>query len=415
MWLIAFRASSELLQQLLLPVVLFLAVAAVAGRRGAMLVAAPLGYLYFAIPIWEYGVPLLQKLTTAAVEGALGVLNVPASFSGPDVTLPMGRFTIAADCAGKRYLLVGLASAVLAGLSYRHDLRRTALLLAISVALSMVTNWLRVAIIIYVGYVTEMRHYLVAVEHVTFGWFVFLPLLASIFLVARRLGRFMKPDATTDSADAEVPAAANPGRASLVRMLSAVLLLLMPVMTGFGSAGAQRRSLDALPIMTGDWQGPFPSHGWTPTFVGADDQRQGAYASGANSVDVYVNLYRAQGQGRELVHYKNSPYGPGWSVGDARLPLMRHGLLSDPLQVARDEAGREWVLISVFNVDGSLTSSQLVAQLTYGSRALWHPVPSGVIAMASPCDTDCAAAAASLQAFWRTNGGRFIAMVHTED
>jgi exosortase len=407
LWLIAYRGSSELLQQLLVPVVLFLAVTAAIGTRAAMLVAAPLGYLYFAIPVWEYCVPVLQKLTTVAVEAALGVLHVPANFSGPDVTLPMGRFTIAADCAGKRYLLVGLASAVLGGVFHRLDARRMALLLATTVGLSMVANWLRVAIIIYLGYVTDMQHYLVAVEHVTFGWFVFLPLLAAIFLISRRLGGA----AGAGNADDEQCPVANL-RAPIAR--TAVLLLVVPIVAEVGSTSAKdSRALDALPIMTGAWQGPFPSQGWSPVFVGRDDHRQGAYVSGAGIIHVYLNLYRAQGQGRELVHYKNSVSGSGWSEG-AALAFQRDLWTGQPW-VARDESGRDWVLVSSYNVAGSLTTSPLIAQMLYGARALWHPVPSGVIAMATPCGTDCAGAAASLQAFWGANGSHFVAMLRTED
>ncbi|HKS56629.1 MAG TPA: EpsI family protein [Steroidobacteraceae bacterium] len=416
MSLIAFRGSSELLQQLLLPVVLFSSVAAAIGIRSAMLIAAPLGYLYFAIPIWEYGVPLLQKLTTVAVQAALGALDVPATFSGPDVTLPSGQFTIAADCAGKRYLLVGLASAVLSGASQRLDARRTVVLLAITVGLAMVINWLRVAIIIYLGYLTEMQHYLVAVEHVTFGWFMFLPLLAAIFLVARRLGRSGKPDAATDAVDDEGLSAANLRRARMVRAQTAVLLLIVPVVAKFGAAGDEGgRSLKALPILTGAWQGPFPSHGWSPVFLGPDEQRQAAYLSGQRSVHVYVNLYRAQRQGRELVNYKNSVYGAGWSEGGATLLSLRRSPWGGEPRVARDESGREWVLVSSYDVDGSLTSSPLIAQMTYGLRALWRPVASGMIAMASPCDTDCAAAAEALQTFWRSHGSDFVAMLPREE
>jgi EpsI family protein len=261
-----------------------------------------------------------------------------------------------------------------------------------------------------------MQHYLVAVEHVTFGWFMFLPLLGLTFLAAHRLGRSANRAAALDTVDDEELSAANSRRARIVRAQTAVLLLLVPIIARVGAAGSEGvGSLKALPILTGAWQGPFPSQGWSPLFVGTDEQRQGAYLSGRRSVHVYVNLYRAQRQGRELVHYKNSVYGVGWSEHGAGLLSSRSSLWGGEPSVARDESGREWVLVSSYDVDGSLTTSPLIAQLTYGLRALWRPVASGTIAMASPCDADCAAAAESLQKFWRSNGSDFVAMLPREE
>jgi EpsI family protein len=413
LWLVAYRGNSELLQQLLLPIVMLFAVAACVGMRSAALIAAPLAYLYFAIPIWEYAVPLLQKLTTVAAEAALGVLGVPASFAGPEVTLPSGQFIITEDCAGKRYLLVALASAALMGVVQRLAARRMLVLLAGAATLSMLANWLRVSIIIYVGHITDMQHYLVAVEHVTFGWLVFLPLLAAIYLLSWRLsaGTVIAPSGV------DLVRSARDSGATMVRVNAALLLLLTLFAAVGGSTSAVGHSaLDAMPILTGEWQGPFPSNGWRAQFHEPHDQRQAAYKSGDSAVHVYVNLYRAQRQGRELVQYRNSVLGAGWSETGSMLPSqLEAGSASEQPRIVRDESGREWVLVSLYNVDGALTTSALVAQLEYGARALLRPVPSGVIALASPCNDDCRSAAGALQMFWRQAGARFIGMLHAED
>lgn len=411
-WLVAYRGNSELLQQLLLPIVLFLAVMAAAGLRVATLVAAPLAYLYFAIPIWEYAVPLLQKLTASAAQGALAVLSVPASFAGPEVTIPSGRFTITEDCAGKRYLLVGLASAALSGVVQRLPMRRMLVLLAGAAALALLANWLRVATIIYVGFITDMQHYLIAVEHITFGWFVFLPLLAAIFFLSWRLSR----RGTAVTAEIVANSSAQLSGSRIVRLQTAVLLLVT-LLAGAGvpASASSRATLDAMPILTGAWQGPFPSSGWSPTFKAPLEQRQAAYVSGGRTVHVYVNLYESQRQGRELVHYQNSILGVGWSETHSTVVSQLDGApAAAKLRVVRDQSGRDWVLTRLYNVDGLLIATPLVAQLAYGARALLRPVPSGVIALASPCQGDCAAAAGSVQALWRNTQVQFAGMLPTE-
>ena len=92
-WAIAYRANSELMQQMLLPGHRDLAVYAAIGaasRAGVWL--APIAYLYFAIPLWEQLLPFLQWLTTTVAETVLGVMGVPTQVEGHHVTIPEGHF-----------------------------------------------------------------------------------------------------------------------------------------------------------------------------------------------------------------------------------------------------------------------------------------------------------------------------------
>ena len=105
-WAIAYRANSELMQQMLLPVIAILAVYAAMGPQVARRAAAPIAYLYFAIPLWEQLLPFLQSLTTTVAETVLGVMGVPTQVEGHHVTIPSGHFSIVEGCSGKRYLMI---------------------------------------------------------------------------------------------------------------------------------------------------------------------------------------------------------------------------------------------------------------------------------------------------------------------
>src|SRR5262249_49839612 len=72
-WLIAARANVEIGKQALAPLILWLAVATASGWRGAIALSAPILYLYFAIPVWEQIVPLLQWLAVAVVHASFGL------------------------------------------------------------------------------------------------------------------------------------------------------------------------------------------------------------------------------------------------------------------------------------------------------------------------------------------------------
>src|SRR6516165_8644645 len=62
-WLVAYRAASAIGQQVVLPLILCSAVWMAFGRPVAARFASPILCLYFAIPIWDLLVPVLQKMT----------------------------------------------------------------------------------------------------------------------------------------------------------------------------------------------------------------------------------------------------------------------------------------------------------------------------------------------------------------
>jgi EpsI family protein len=404
-WMVAYRANSDLLQQLLLPVVLQLAVLAALGWGVARVTLAPLAYLYFGIPVWEHLQPLLQWLTTWVAEHLLLLLGVPTTVDGHQVTIPAGTFSIVEGCSGKRYLLIALAFATVAAVMHELRRRETALLLAATILLALVTNWLRVVTVIYAGHVTDMQHYLVAVEHKTFGYLLFLPLLAMILLLARRLRR---PDA---SAAVPGPSTERSVRSSPSTWAAAGLLLVAPLLLGSTghTTAASSVILGPLPVLTGAWQGPLPANTqWQPIFVNAIAERRAAYASSAGRVEVHYNVYGAQSPGHELVYFGNSVAPEdGWSIVSRSQAFAG----SPSITIARDAHGERWVIAQVLSVGGRLTSQPAIAQILYGTSALWRPVPSGSLAFAAACRPECAAAQDNVLEFWRRNGAHFVNLI----
>src|SRR5688572_4786695 len=108
-WLIAFNANSVLLHQMLLPVAIWSAVFAATGWDIARKTLAPVAFLYFAVPIWESTLPVLQLFSVVATENLLSLLGVPAKVSEYTVRIPEGTFQIIEGCSGKRYFMVTLA------------------------------------------------------------------------------------------------------------------------------------------------------------------------------------------------------------------------------------------------------------------------------------------------------------------
>jgi exosortase/archaeosortase family protein len=79
-------------------------------------------------------------------------------------------------------------------------------LVAVSLAVAMIGNWLRVFFVIYAGYLTDMQHFLVQVDHYYFGWGIFILLMAPVFWFARRFEPVESADEPVSSREAINPA-----------------------------------------------------------------------------------------------------------------------------------------------------------------------------------------------------------------
>lgn len=410
-WVIAYRANSEIVQELLAPAAILMAVLAALGPAVARLVMLPVAYLYLAVPIWDQLLPLLQTTTTNVAEGVLHLLRVPTVVESHSVTIPEGRFAIVEGCSGKRYLLVALAFAALLGPLRGLRAGRAAILIAASAALALVANWFRVITIIYAGHVSNMEHYLVAEEHITFGWLVFVPLLLAIVFVARRLDRGHGPaPAVTEAGDAATnTAAASAGRAAWVWPAVWLAIPMVAVATR-SDATPNTARLGQLPVMVGEWQGPIPANpSWEPLYISPVDERRAAYTSLAGDVEIYLNLYGPQTQGHELIFFRNSVTPPERFSAVRALP-QRDDIATI---VAEDVAGRHWVIAQTYSVYGRVTRSPALAQLYYGMNAVWRPVPSGTIALAAACVPDCAQAEERVQRFWSEHGRTLTNLIPT--
>lgn len=412
-WLVAWTANSQIVHQLLLPPTVWVAVWAAAGWKIARRAALPVAFLYFAIPVWDYTVPVLQRLSVAATETLLSWIGVQAEVSEYSVRIAGGTFEIIEGCSGQRYFMVTLALAVLAASVHRLRGWRAAGYVAACGLLAMVANWIRIAIVIYAGDTWGMQTYLVAVEHFTLGNVIFGLLLVAVFLLARA---FAPRQAAAQPGSAPLdPPPARAGGAGWVAMpfvLLAVTCALTLARAGTPVPGAPP---GPLPIATGAWQGPMPGEAaWAPRFAGAAGERRAAYASGAGRVEIYVGTYGEQRQGTELVQYANTLLAPGnWKRA---WPHVTHALAAQPPLVAfeaRAEDRRLWLLAYVYAVDGRLTSAAALAQVYYGLHSLRDPAQSGIVALAVRCDADCSGARELAGAFWDDMAGQILGMMPT--
>jgi EpsI family protein len=395
LWLIALRAGVQAVHQLLLPILMWLSMYAVLGWRAARGAAFAFGYLYLAIPIWGSTGNVLQWITVQAVDFMLQLSSVPAYVHGNIVQLAVGTFEIADGCSGMHFFIVALAIGALYGEVHRDTLATRLRVVALALGLAVLTNWVRVYLIILAGHLTDMQHYLVRVEHYRFGWVVFAIMMVLFFVLVRRM----------PVAEHAAPAAlSGPAEAIRLRPISLALTLatlsIGPLWNTLAAATpAPIPAADRiLPAAAGVWSGPrvLPQDIlWSPRFAGADLEARGRYERGGSSVDAYVAIYASQVQGKEMAGYENSVLGPEAGQVLSRTRIEPRGPLTEIL--FEDVAGRQAVLWYFYRVGSLQTDRQAIAQAWYGVSSLMSIPLSRVVALRAACTSDCDSARANLQ------------------
>jgi exosortase A len=387
-WLVAYRAGLQIIHQVLMPAIAWLAVWAALGPAAAKRCAFAIGFLYFAIPLWSQGNFILQEMTVLAVRMMFALTSIPVHFVDNVVHIPAGVFEIVGGCSGLHFFIVAVALAALYGELNRDPLKVRLFLIALAAGIAMVSNWIRVFTIIVAGHLTDMQHFLVRVDHYYFGWFVFAFAMALFFAIARRLP-------LSETAEVRAEDATPPGRVKLAGVAAALAAMIVgPVWSLVAAASSASGEPAALPVDPGEWRGPFsaPSR-WQPHYPGADAQQRADYRGTTGAVTVYVATYASQRQGKELIGYDNSILGKSSdaSASAASLP----DLMIKELEVSGPDEGRSLIWYQ-YRIGARPFARDITAQLYYGVASLVSSPVSQIIAMRAECVPDCAQARAAL-------------------
>ncbi len=435
-WVIFYRSGLQLVHQLLLPLLAWCAVYAALGGRLARVCAFAFAYLYLAIPLWSAGNGILQDITVHAVRMLLGITSIPAHVVGNLVHIPAGSFEIAGGCSGLHFFIVAIAIAALHGELQDATVKARGLLLMLAALLAMLSNWLRVFTIIVAGYLTDMQHFLIQVDHYYFGWVLFAVVIVGFFLLANRVldSRLNRP--TTERAgspEVSETQAAGRARLSLGCALALGALAVGPLLSVATPLVREQPSLPQRPADASGLMGLQQASGqdagsvrgsaaigmvgetangagwmladWTPSYPGADYREQGVYwieeassPAGTNSttgsrlgqgVKSHTAIYLSQRQGKELIGYDNSILGQS----DLRvLASTRRDALKVNEFVVGARDGRQGLIWYYYEIGSLHLTRGLAAQLAYGLGSLWSEPVSRVVALGTPCEASCGSA-----------------------
>jgi EpsI family protein len=407
-WFVFYRAGIQTLHILMLPVLMGLAITTAFGFRAACVVAFPLAFLYFGTPAWGLFVDPLQWLTTKAVGVLAPMLGIPARMQGYLVVLPgVGTFDIERGCSGANFLATGLAVAALLGELERASIIRRAALLSFMGAAAIVSNWVRVLVVVDAGYTTHMRHVLVSRGHLMFGWVLFTTVMVAFVWI------FSRP---RTSAPITSPRGDMVSRTPVFTYVATIFALVaMPAVVYILVSNLDMSVLPVVfhaPAGRAGWRGPLQTAAtWQPDFVGPHSQWHFAYEdTSSHNVEMVAIAYSLQGQGRELVNEENSLFGGGAVTLIDEAKVSFDGARYMEL-VTADDKGRRSLIWSVYDIGGREFVTPLLSQLWYGVRSLIGPPYSAQFAFRTVCEPSCDSARTVLGSFLRALGPNCFASV----
>ena len=375
-----------------LPLLVICSIGLVFGSQLVRVFVVPVLLLYLALPMWEWLYTPLQSLSTSVVSAALSMLGIPLLIQGNFVTLPSGSFEIATGCSGLNYLIIGITLSSVVAVTLLPRWTERIILILSTILVTLLANWVRIFVIILAGHLTEMEHYLVRVDHITFGWVLYFIFLVPVVWIVSNLERRSGEAKTRPNVNPIREIDAPVVKQSLALSLALALSLLPSLGNGFGRQGSYEGgsySWDAPELIAGFGRVETQSDAWYPRLHGAETRSE-SYQYRSTVIDVFWGIYPTQSHDKRLIRYRNSLEPDGWrllaksqrstKVGDKQLVLWDLTLQRGGTQRAM------WVW---YSAGGRVATDVIHVKLNEFLGRLEGRRDAGAIALSTICRNDC--------------------------
>lgn len=354
-----------------LPLLIWLLV----GNKVAKLLAFPLFFILFCIPIGDQLIPYLQELTTDMAVPLLELTNVPVYRNGLYLDIPEGRFLVAEACSGISFLI----SSIVFGFAYAYvsfsSFKKRAIFVVVSILVPILANAFRVYGIVLTGHLSDMQ-YAVGADHLIYGGVFYTIVLFILILLGERFRDKQQSTPVKLSSNAEQAEAHSSYKR--LPVLCFILLALGQQVWLYNISHLNEPDFVVPKNMVGS-NLPYQSYDnkeWSPDFQDADKEVFGVITvPTGNRVETYLAYYT--GGGGELISSAHRLYS------DKQWSLLRHKntvIANEPvtLTVLASQLGEQRHLIHWYEINGKHFNSSTKAKLYQAYLMLLGKNASGV-------------------------------------
>jgi exosortase A len=412
-WLFAWLVDVAVIQQLALVAMTVTGAWAIMGHQLGRVLAFPLLFLFFAVPVGEGLIPPMQQFTARSAVWMIEMTGIPVYREGLVFSLPSGSWEVVQACSGVRYIIASVTIGTLyAYLTYRSWTRRV-LFVMVSAIVPVFANSVRAYGIVMLGHMSGMT-VAVGADHLVYGWFFF----GLVIFVLFWLGAFFREDHPVHAAIQPGTAAQknNPGASNLMLLVTLFTTLLMvslaPLLahTALDSAGYETREAITFPPTNGDWQtSALTSWRWDPPSRVAG-QQSADYEHDGETLRLYLQYPDRSVDGTDVIgsSARFDRWHSGWNVAmQDKVKVQGPGgeLTVDEAQMRGSNVELlvwSWYLVGDFSTSNDYRAKvqQALARLGFGEMGVTR------IIVAIPMQSSLAATRSRLQDFLDENAPR---------
>ncbi|NRB40064.1 MAG: exosortase/archaeosortase family protein [Pseudomonadales bacterium] len=377
-----------LLQQLLIPILFILLFSTMVGIKTGMVAIPSACILYFAIPIWNYLTYSLVSLSSYAVTLMLSPFNFPFYIDGNSIKLPQGEIIIAASCSGLRYFVIGMALSFMMIFTSRISYKKAVLFFGCSIALALLANWVRIFLLILIGYFSQMQSTLIS-EHDNFGWIVFMVFMLPLYFIYNKMPIKKAVSEHKNSTEKSIPVINYKNTAAIITLIFSIHFSIVHNLSLSNTQPIQLAPITA----PASWHSNTFSPNITlplPVMKNAQQTQQITLIS-SNYQSIYLQrqLFIPKSKNEDIFPYFPKLISLQWIV-ESETHVIGADNTHYKKSLIRKKGGQEkWLIYSSFNVGGISSSKKINAKLLQLRAIISGNAYSVISLMAIPCMTNC--------------------------
>lgn len=305
---------------------------AILGVRGALVVAVPIAYLLFMIPLPNFLYANLssnlQLLSSSIGVAILRLFNISVFLEGNIIDLGTLKLQVVDACSGLRYLFPLMSFGFIVAYVYRAPLWKRAFIFISTIPITILMNSFRIAVI---GITVDIWGASAAdgFIHDFEGWVVFLACLGLLALEVYVLHRLSGNRASAlDSININLPTPLFSKQyvESVTKISSAAIVVLIVLLLSISlkfvisdrvESFPPRSDFNEMPLVIGDWTGREDRFDQDVVeALKVKDYFLADYvnASSGASVNLYIAYYDSQRKGASVHSPKTCMPGGGWEL-----------------------------------------------------------------------------------------------------